>query len=82
MKFQRTDIEMVKIDREWYALNGWNGQKWVHCWHCFDRFTADPEGTECEIAPVYDWSRWNETADEFQDADGNAIDGIIGYEVL
>lgn len=81
-KWQNTDIDVAWIDGTLYALNGWNGEKYLHCWKCVDRFTADPGGAEYEIAPVYDWSAWNEDDGEFQDADGNAIDGIAGYEVL
>ena len=76
-----SSIEIVRIDGELYALNGWNGEKWMHCWKCIDRFTADPDGKEYEIAPVYDWDLWNEEDGEFQDSEGNAVDGIIWYEV-
>ena len=53
MKWFESDIDVVEIDGNLYALNGWNGEKWAHCWRCID----------------------------FQDADGNAINGVIGYEV-
>ncbi len=80
-KWQDTDIPVAFINMALYALNGWNGEKYLHCWKCIDRFTADPVGKEYEVTPVYDLEAWNEEDGEFQDADGNAIDGIIGYEV-
>ena len=80
--WMNTDIKIVVIKGNLYALNGSNGEKWLHCWKCTDRFTADPDGREYEIAPVYDWDRFNEEDGEFQDEDGAAISGIIGYEVL
>ena len=72
-----TDIEIVNIDGELYALNGWNGEKYLHCWQCADKWNADPSGKEYEIAPVYDWNSYDEENGEFPDGDG-----IIGYEVL
>ena len=80
-KWQDTDIDIAFIDMALYALYGWNGEKWLHCWKCIDRFTADPDGKEYDVTPVYDWEAWNEEAGEFQDSNGNAIDGVIGYEV-
>lgn len=81
-KWQDTDIDIAFIDMALYTLNGWNGEKYTKCWKCIDRFTADPDGKEYEVTPVYDRESWNEEDGEFQDADGNAIDGIIGYEVM
>ena len=77
-----TCIRVVDIDNALYALNGWNGEKYLHCWKCIDRWTADPDGLEYEIIHVYDMSKWNDDDGEFQDEDGNSINGIIGYEVL
>lgn len=80
--FANTDIEIVNIDGTLYALNGWNGEKWLHCWECADRWNADPSGKEFEIMPIYNMSAWNEEDEEFQDENGNVISGIIGYEIL
>lgn len=79
--WQDTDIRIECINGALYALNGWNGEKYLHCWKCIDRWTAADDDTEYEITPVYDWSLWNEDAGEFQDSYGNSINGIIGYEV-
>ena len=49
------DIEIVEIDGTLYALDGWNGEKFLHCWKCLDKFTEDPEDSaEYQIRPVYD----------------------------
>ena len=82
MKWFESNIDIVEVEGTLYALNGWNGEKYLHCWKCINEWLADPEGAEYEIAPVYDRSKWNDDAGEFQDEDGRAIDGIIGYEVL
>ena len=68
-----SSIEIVKIDGELYALNGWNGEKWLHCWKCIDRFTADPDDREYEVAPVYELQPYSE--------DEDFVPEIIGYEV-
>ena len=46
-------IQIVEIDGELYALYGWNGEKWVHCWKCIDRFTAVLDGKEYEVIPIH-----------------------------
>lgn len=58
-----SSIELVEIDGRIYALSGWNGEKYLHCWRCIDRFTED--GTaEYELTPVY-----AEIEDEFEIVD-------------
>ena len=71
-----TDIPVVSIDGELYALDGWNGEKWLHCWKCIDRYTAADDDREYEIIPHYDWEDYDEDADVMDD------DTLTGYEVL
>lgn len=61
------DIELVEIDGEIYALYGWSGEKFLHCWKCQDKFT-EIGNEEYEITPIYDW--------DDEDCE------IIGYEVF
>ncbi|MFS0643732.1 hypothetical protein [Siminovitchia sp. 179-K 8D1 HS] len=28
------EIELIKIDGKVYALDGWNGEKYLDCWEC------------------------------------------------
>ena len=51
-----SNIELVKINGKIYALDGWNGEKYLHCWECIDRFTAADDNAEYEIRPIYDSS--------------------------
>lgn len=76
------DIRMEYIDGDWYALNGWNGEKYLHCWKCIDEWTAYPDKKEYEIVPVYDMRKWNPDTEEFYDDFVGVFNGIIGYEVL
>lgn len=48
-------IEIVKINDKMYALYGWNGERYLHCWECIDRFTV-VDDKEYEIRPIYDSS--------------------------
>lgn len=64
------EIEIVEINGELYALDGWNGECYLHCWKCLDQFTADPEDEEYEIRPIYGEP----------DEDGN--EDHIGYELM
>lgn len=46
------DVPMVEIDERLFALHGWNGETWLKCWECLDKWTAASEKT-FEIRPVY-----------------------------
>ena len=48
-----SSIELVEIDGKIYALDGWNGEQYSHCWQCSDRFTNIGD-EEYEIKPIYD----------------------------
>lgn len=76
------DIDIVEIDGGRYALNGWNGEKYTDCFKVIDRFTPDPDDDRVyEIAPVYDWSEYDEDTETFCDPNGNAYNGLMGYEI-
>ena len=64
------NIELVEIDGKIYALDGWNGEKYLHCWECIDRFTVADDNAEYEIRPIYNS---DETIDEVE---------IIDFEVI
>ena len=49
-----SNIELAWIDNELYALYGWNGEKYVRCWKCHNKYTAVDDGVEYEIKPIYD----------------------------
>lgn len=62
------DIPIVEIDGKKYALYGWNGEKYLHCWECKDTFT-EVDGTEYEVKPIYA-------------EDSNGEFEIVDYEVI
>ena len=37
------NIEIVEINGNLYALYGWNGEEYNHCWKCADRYTVIDE---------------------------------------
>lgn len=63
------NIPLVKINGTVYALHGWNGEKYNHCWICTGKFYMDSSSEEYEIRPIY--SEANEDGDT----------EIVGYEV-
>lgn len=46
-------IDIVEIDGKLYALSGWNGEQYLDCWECVDRYTAHPDGRIYCICPTY-----------------------------
>lgn len=59
-----SNIGLLEIDGTIYALSGWNGEKWLHCWRCIDKFTAAPDDREYEITPVYEFADSGDDDDE------------------
>ena len=47
-------IALVEVDGGLYALYGWNGEVYLHCWECIDRYKAADSDVEYIIRPVYD----------------------------
>lgn len=48
------NIEIVEVDGEMYALYGWNGEAYYHCWKVLDSKGLDrvDEDTEYILTPV------------------------------
>lgn len=51
-KWNNGDVPMVEIDERLFALHGWNGEVWLRCWECLDKWTAASEKT-FEIRPIH-----------------------------
>lgn len=48
------NIEVVKIDNCWYALDGWNGEKYTDCWRVDDNtFYIEEDNARYTAEPVY-----------------------------
>lgn len=47
---------VVKIDGELYALHGYNGEKYLHCWKCLDCLTEAEDNIEYEIIPIWEYN--------------------------
>lgn len=45
-------IKMIELDGKIYALDGWNGEKYFHCWECKDEFDA-VDDREYVVRPIY-----------------------------
>lgn len=50
-------IDLVNIGGKIYSLYGWNGESYVDCWLCLDRFTPAPDDRKYTIRPVYRFER-------------------------
>lgn len=47
------EIELVEIDDTVYALNGWDGEQYNHCWICSGENNMDASEEEYTIRPEY-----------------------------
>jgi DNA-binding Xre family transcriptional regulator len=63
-------IELVDIEGTVYALNGWNGEKYMNAWKCTGEDYMDASEEEYIITPVY--------SDEENE---HGVYEIVGYEV-
>lgn len=47
-----SSIELVEVDGVVYALNGWDGEKYAHCWICTGDGYTDASDEEYVLRPV------------------------------
>lgn len=45
-------IELVEIEGTVYALNGWNGEKYLNCWECIGEDNMEASKEEYVITPI------------------------------
>lgn len=62
------EIELVEIDGKVYALNGWNGEKYIDCWEAIGEDHAEASEEKYEITPIS------------EEVDGDFE--TVGYEVV
>ncbi len=46
-------IELVRVDGEVYALNGWNSERYLDCWKCSGNFFMDASDERYTLRPIY-----------------------------
>lgn len=61
-------VPLARIDGEVYALSGWNGEVYGHCWKCNGEFFMDASPEEYVVLPTY------------ADIEGNNF-AVVGYTV-
>lgn len=69
--WNNNNIEVVKIDNCWYALDGWNGEKFTDCWETDENTISIDNDTIYEAIPLYSYVD-NEEPCEWE---------IIGYDI-
>lgn len=67
-----SDIEVVRLENELYVLDGWNGERFLHCNKCIDNYNLDEsDKKEYVIEPIYK-QVGDEEDEEFE---------LVGYEI-
>ena len=51
-KWMDSDIDIIKIGKRYFALNGWNGSDYGHCWECKNAKQV-MDDSEYTLTPVY-----------------------------
>ncbi len=84
-------IEIIKIDGRFFALNGWNGIDYAHCWECKSKFEAMDDKEHC-LKPIHGYETaagiammnkmndLDEDSDEWQ-KNSEYLTSIVSYEV-
>lgn len=72
------DVPMVQINEKLFALYGWNGETWLRCWECLDKWTAASEKT-FEIRPVY---RFEVEEIDFETLEENSPEWDCAVEIV
>lgn len=86
--------EIVGIEGKYYVLNGWNGEKYGHCWECLTKTKMADSETEYTLTPVYKYETeagqtimnklMDDGVEEDSDEWANAVDDlnqIVSYTV-
>lgn len=85
------DVEIVMIDGQFFALSGWNGLDYSHCWKCKSKFeVADNKeyclkpihgyDTPAGIAMMNEMNDLDEDSEEWQ-KNSDYLTSIVSYEV-
>ena len=78
------DIELIKKDGHIYALDGWNGEKYLSCWECGGAYNMDAiSESDISIKPIYRYDIENinlNVVDENSDEWEYACE-IVDYQV-
>jgi len=75
------NIQLWRIDGNIYALYGWNGERYLHCWQVAENLIDSVDNKEYEISPIY---RYQVEGKEFPDESAEDFDDLIetvGYTV-
>ena len=72
-----SNLEMVKLNNEWYLLDGWNGERYTKCWKYSDRHGKNRSDNELyDLTPV-------QVGEGDPDDDGDYLQyETIGYEIF
>lgn len=76
-------IDVVEIGGRLFALDGWNGERFLHCWECVHTNAAMLDGIEYEIRPVYRFDVEDIDLDNIEDdtEEWERAVEIVDYEV-
>jgi len=55
--WNNVEIDIMEFEGVKYALNGWNGEKWLTSWKVGDNHGSEvlEDGGEYSVEPLYDW---------------------------
>lgn len=74
--WNNTSIECVEIDNKWFALFGWNGEQYNHCWLVNEDTTNANCPNEFTIKPIYKGIGEQDTDGVYEEY------SIVGYEII
>lgn len=69
------NINVIEINGRWFALSGWNGEKYCDCWVTDENTFSLEDGKIYEITPIYQG-----IGEPNQDGDFEQYE-IIAYEI-
>ena len=91
MQDNNFSYEIIMIDGRFFALNGWNGLDYAHCWECKSKFEAMDDKEHC-LKPIHGYetaagiAMMNEMNDLDEDSDewqknSEYLTSVVSYEV-
>ena len=70
------EIEVVEINGRWFALSGWNGEVYLHCWETDEQTFDIEDDQEYKIKPIYQGIGEPDEDGDFEQYD------VVDYEIM
>lgn len=75
------DVELIRLSNgNVYALYGWNGERFLHCWQVDSKFMIDVIKTDITLVPIYRYQLIDDF--DFEKIEENSEEWYLATEIV